>query len=154
MEDGKENNAIWGLGFGQAVSCILGIKLLTWIREYLSWKPHYHEAASVWRSVQGVKDLQSRALKYTQAKTSGSRDGDQDHLMTRKQLQWSWKCSKLARNLKMFGTQMYPVTLQSRGRDSFEGGSSVTSWNFSGMLTNAKLWISKFLFEIECLPKL
>jgi hypothetical protein len=95
------------------------IKLLPWIREYLSWN-----------------------LKYTQAKTSSSRDGDQDQpylgtifsfrrfslvesilrAMTRKQLQWRWRYSKLVRNLKTIGTSSVLVTLQSRGRDSFEGG--------------------------------
>jgi hypothetical protein len=31
---------------------------------------------------------------------------------------------------------------------------SVTSWNFSRSVSNAKMWISKFRFEIECMIKI
>jgi hypothetical protein len=31
---------------------------------------------------------------------------------------------------------------------------SVTSWNFSRSVSNAKMWISKFRFEIECIIKI
>jgi hypothetical protein len=87
---------------------------------------HYLKIAWIWGNIQGVTNSRRRTLKYTQAKTSSSRDGDQDQpylgtissfrrflvestlmAMTRKQLQWSWRCSKLAHDLKMFGTPMY-----------------------------------------------
>jgi hypothetical protein len=32
--------------------------------------------------------------------------------------------------------------------------AAVTSWNFLRNVSNAKMWISKFRFEIECLIKL
>jgi hypothetical protein len=56
--------------------------------------------------------------------------------------------------IKIFGDQQEARNIEKGHTPGQANVCHVTSWNFSRNVSNAKMWISKFRFEIECMVKI